>query len=108
MARNITFNYEGTDYTLEFNRKAIEQMERQGFNILELADKPMTMIPALFGGAFLMHHKFVKPERVEEIYASLGDKAELIQELGEMYRDAMNTLFDEVETSKKVSWKMNR
>jgi hypothetical protein len=50
MAKQITFEFEGKNYTLEFTRKSIETMERQGFVIGDIVDKPMLTLPALFAG----------------------------------------------------------
>jgi hypothetical protein len=68
MAKQIRFEYDGKEYTLEFTRKSIETMERQGFVASDMVDKPMTTLPALFAGAFLAHHRYIKKELVDEIY----------------------------------------
>lgn len=52
MAQQITFTYKGKDYVLEFTRRTIAEMERQGFEVEALTNKPITMIPALFQGSF--------------------------------------------------------
>lgn len=95
MAKQIKINYEGTEYTLEYTRKSIETMERQGFNINRIVDAPMTTLPKLFSGAFLAHHKFVKQEVVDEIYAQLGDKEGLINKLSEMYNEPIQSLLED-------------
>jgi len=69
MAKQIIFEFEGKEYVLEFTRKSIETMERQGFVASDIVDKPMTTLPALFAGAFLAHHRYVKKELVDEIYS---------------------------------------
>jgi len=74
MAKQIRFEYDGKEYTLEFTRKSIETMERQGFIASDIADKPMTTLPALFAGAFLAHHRYVKKELVDEIYSKMTNK----------------------------------
>ncbi|MCM1545286.1 MAG: DUF5055 domain-containing protein, partial [Ruminococcus sp.] len=68
MAKTIKFKgSDGKEYLLEFTRKSVKTMERQGFRIDEIDSKPMTVLPALFAGAFLAHHKFVKPAVSDEI-----------------------------------------
>ena len=62
MAKTINFTYEGKDYTLEFTRRTIRQMEDEGFVARNIDDRPMTLLPALFAGAFKAHHRFVKQE----------------------------------------------
>lgn len=106
MAKTIQFTYEGTDYTLEFTRRTVKQMEKSGFNVNEIGDKPMTMLPQFFAGAFLAHHPRVKDETVNAIYGRLPNKESLIEKLVEMYNDPLNALVDEPEDdSKKVEWR---
>lgn len=104
-AKQIIFPYNGKDYTLEFTRKSIESLERQGFKIADLNDKPMTTLPALFAGAFLAHHRYVKREVIDEIFVKLKGKQELIGKLAEMYNDPILTLIDEDEDDAgNVEW----
>lgn len=105
MAKQITFEFEGKDYTLEFTRKSIEQMERQGFVASDIETKPVTTLPALFAGAFLAHHRFVKRDVIDRIFEKLTNKQELIQKLAEMYNEPLLTLVDEPEDDKgNVNW----
>jgi len=78
MAKTINITFEDVTYTLEFTRKSIKTMESRGFKISEFSDKPVTMLPALFAGAFLAHHRFVKQDVIEEIFARLKNKEELL------------------------------
>ena len=59
MAKTINFNFEGEDYTLEFTRSSVATLEKQGFNIGDISDKPLTTLPTLFAGAFLAY-RFIK------------------------------------------------
>jgi len=95
MAKQISFEYDGKQYTLEFTRKSIEMMERQGFNINDITDKPMTTLPALFAGAFIAHHRFVKRDIIDEIYSKLTNKQELLQKLAEMYNEPLEALMED-------------
>ena len=99
MAKQLTINdpTTGVTYTLEYNRKSVEMMEKNGFVITELDSKPMIMIPALFAGAFLAHHRFVKRDMIDNIYARLNHKDELISALVEMYNEPLLSLLDEPE-----------
>lgn len=97
----------GKEYKLEYNRKAVQSMEQAyDFNIDEISSKPMTMIPLLFQGAFIMHHKTLSPEKIESIYEQIPGKDELIQALIEMYSDTFNTLLDDPKgaKSKNAAW----
>ena len=78
MAKQLTFTYDGKDYTLEFTRRTVAEMEKKGFIASDITDKPMTTLPALFAGAFLAHHRFVKEDIINDIYAKLTKKEYLI------------------------------
>jgi len=105
MAKQIRFEYDGKEYTLEFTRKSIETMERQGFIASDIADKPMTTLPALFAGAFLAHHRYVKKELVDEIYSKMTNKQDLLSKLAEMYNEPIQALMDEPEDAEgNVKW----
>lgn len=95
--KQINLTFEGTSYTLEFTRKAIEQMERSGFIVSEVADKPMTNLPTLFAGAFIANHKWVKKDMINKIFDTLKDKQGLIGKLVEMYNEPIEALFNESE-----------
>ena len=105
MAKKISLIHDGKEYTLEYTRKSIEIMERQGFNVNDISEKPMTTLPALFAGAFLAHHRFVKRDVIDKIYDSLPNKQDLISKLAEMYNEPIEALFEEPKESEgNVSW----
>ena len=95
--KQIKFTYKDQDYILEYTRRTIKAMESNGFNINDIDTKPMVTIPALFKGAFLSKHRFVKDELVDEIYKQISHKDELVEALMDMYADAIQSLFDEPE-----------
>lgn len=110
MAKQLTINdpVSGVTYTLEFTRKTIEFMEKNGFVAADMERKPMTLLPALFAGAFLAHHRFVKRDVIDAIYARLNHKDELIGALVEMYNEPLMALLDEPEQENdegNLSWK---
>ena len=110
MAKQLTINdpVSGVTYTLEFTRKTIELMEKNGFVAADMERKPMTLLPALFAGAFLAHHRFVKRDVIDAIYAKLNHKDELIGALVEMYNEPLMALLDEPERENdegNLSWK---
>jgi len=108
MAKQIRITYDGVDYTLEFTRKSIEIMERNGFVISEVFEKPMTLLPTLFAGAFLAHHRFVKRDVIDKIYDSLPNKQDLISKLAEMYNEPIVALLDEPEDEEgNAKWEAN-
>ena len=105
MSKQLNFKYNGTEYTLEFTRRTVEQMEREGFVAEDIKTKPVTMLPALFAGAFKAHHKWVKPEVIDEIYSKMTNKADLIGKLAEMYNEPIKALIDEPEkSSENLTW----
>lgn len=105
MAKTITIQYEGTEYTLEYTRKSIETMERQGFVVSDIEEKPMSTLPTLFAGAFLAHHRFVKRDVIDAIFAKIPNKGEFIGKLAEMYNEPLEALMDEPEESEgNLSW----
>jgi hypothetical protein len=96
-AKNIVLTYEDKKYTLEFNRKTIRAMERQGFVASKLEDMPMSMIMHLFSGAFMMHHRNITESEVDKIYESIRNKEDFLAKLSEMYSDPIVALMDEPE-----------
>ena len=57
---NITFEHNGKNYILEYSKQAVRTMENQGFSLDLIGEKPTIMIPLLFRGAFIMHHRNIK------------------------------------------------
>lgn len=105
MAKQLRFTYEGKDYTLEFTRRTVAEMEKKGFIASDITDKPMTTLPALFAGAFLAHHRFVKEDIINDIYSKLTKKEDLIGKLAEMYNEPILALVEEPEKAEgNLDW----
>lgn len=105
MAKQIIFTYDGTDYTLEFTRRTIKQMESEGFRPQKIDECPMTMLPALFAGAFKAHHRFTKQDVIDKIYKAMPNKDTLINKLADMYNEPIESLMDEPDdTVENVEW----
>lgn len=105
MAKQLHFTYDGKDYTLEFTRRTVAEMEKKGFIASDITEKPMTTLPALFAGAFLAHHRFVKSDIIDNIYSKLTKKEDLIGKLAEMYNEPILTLVEEPEEAKgNLDW----
>ena len=105
MAKQLVFTYKDKEYTLEFTRRTVTEMEKKGFIAAEVEQKPMSTLPALFEGAFLAHHRFEKKEVIDEIFSHMTQKDELIGKLAEMYNEPIMALVEEPEDSKgNVSW----
>lgn len=108
MNKTLCFSFDDKDYTLEFTRRTVQEMEKRGFVISEIENKPISLLPAMFAGAFLAHHRFVKQEVIDEIFSKLTDKETLINKLAEMYHDPFITLIEEPKDSPgNVEWTAN-
>lgn len=105
MAKQITFEFEGKPYTLEFNRRAIETLEQRGFVIENISTKPMTTLPLLFQSAFMAHHPGIKRALIDKIYDGLENKQGLLMMLAEMYNEPLEALMD--DEGKNVTWEKN-
>ena len=105
MNKQLRFTYQDKEYVLEYTRKSVEIMEKKGFVASDIESKPVTVLPALFAGAFLANHRFVKQEVIDEIYSKMTNKSELISKLAEMYNEPIMALVDEPEESAgNVDW----
>ena len=108
MAKQITFTHDGREYTLEFTRKSVAGMERQGFKAAELLEKPMIMLPILFAGAFRAHHQFLNQRVIDEIFNKITNKQELVSKLAEMYSEPLEAMLGEPEEEAgNVQWGAN-
>lgn len=106
--REIKITYEGMEYRLGFSRATVRSMERNGFNLDKVQDAPVTMIPLLFSGSFLLHHKRVKEEKINEIFNHIENKDDLVSTLAELYIEAVSTLMEDPDEgdSKKATWEV--
>ena len=110
MAKQLNFEYEGKEYTLEFTRESIKQMEREGFVASDVVNKPMNTLPKLFAGAFKAHHRFdAKQKKIDEIFEKFKNKQALVEKLAEMYSEPMETLMDDeaIDEGNAIPWEAN-
>nr|DAP92766.1 MAG TPA: protein of unknown function (DUF5055) [Caudoviricetes sp.] len=108
MAKTLEFTYKGKDYVLEYTRRSVQEMEKRGFVAADADTKPMTVLPMMFEGAFLAHHRFEKKEVIDEIFSKMSDKENLIAKLAEMYNEPIMTLLEEPsEKEGNVNWTVN-
>ena len=94
MGKHITITDPVTkkEYTLEYSRRSAQMMEAQGF-VADDADRmPMTMLPLLERGAFLMHHRTLPQATIDEILERVPDKEGLIEALIELYGETYISL----------------
>ena len=110
MAKQLNFEFEGKEYTLEFTRESIKQMEREGFVAGDIVNKPMNTLPKLFAGAFKAHHRFdTKQKKIDEIFELFKNKQALVEKLAEMYSEPMETLMDDeaIDQGNAIAWEAN-
>lgn len=107
MNKQIKLTYGGIDYILEFDRMSIKMLEAAGFNYNEFLDKPMTNIELAFTGAFLKNHPKTKQTTIDEIYANLKNRTDLIAAISSMINDCYDSLLlDPEETEGNVTWEV--
>ena len=105
MNKQLRFTYQNKEYVLEYTRKSVEAMEKKGFVASDIEKKPVTILPALFAGAFLANHRNEKPEVIDAIYSKMTNKQELIGKLAEMYNEPIMALVDEpTESEGNLDW----
>lgn len=106
MAKQINLEYKGRKYILEFNRKIVSRMEREGVYISKAGEAPASDIPILFQAAFAMHQR-VTTEMCDEIFEHITGKQKLIATLYEMAAETINTLLeDSPEDEGNATWEM--
>lgn len=104
-ATSISFDYNGTTYTMEFDRESIAQTEKMfDFSISDVRAGKVSAFEALFHGAFLKHHPNIKPATVELFMRKMPDKQELFKLLATMYSESINTLLEEPDEGEALTW----
>ena len=110
MGKQLNFEHKGKEYTLEYTRESVKQMEREGFKGEDIINKPMNTLPKLFAGAFKAHHKFdVKQKQIDEMFELFKNKQALVEKLAEMYAEPMEALMDDenIDEGNAIAWEAN-
>ena len=110
MGKQIIFEHNNKEYTLEYTRESVKQMEREGFVAEDIFKKPMLTLPKLFAGAFKAHHRFdTKQKQIDEIFELFKNKQALVEKLAEMYAEPIETLMDNegVDEGNAIAWEPN-
>ncbi len=103
---SVVIAYEGTDYTLEFNRKSADILEKNyDFSLENVSNGKYSSFADLFYCAFLMHHPRIKRATADKIMELTGSKEELFEVLVRMYTDAVSSLFETQDEEKALTWK---
>lgn len=110
MAKTLSFEFENKNYTLEYTRESVKQMEREGFKGDDIVNKPMLTLPKLFSGAFKAHHKFdAKQKDIDKMFELFKNKQALVEKLAEMYAEPFETLMDDdnIDEGNAIAWEAN-
>ena len=110
MGKQLNFEFENKEYTLEYTRESVKQMEREGFKGEDIINKPMLTLPKLFAGAFKAHHKFdAKQKDIDKMFELFKNKQALVEKLAEMYAEPMETLMDDdnIDEGNAIAWEAN-
>ena len=106
--RSISFTWNGTEYTLEYNRAAAEVLEKKfGVNIIKMVsgeEVRITDLPDMFRVALMMHHPNMKTETANTLYGLMADKDGLYVALAEMLAATVGDVFEEPDEGKAISW----
>ncbi len=98
------FEYNGTTYTMEFDRDTVRAAEAAfGFDVSNVTKPSTTNMENLFHASLLKHHPNIKPSTVDMLYAPQDDKVGLFQDLVAMYMETVGTLLVEADEGKAVS-----
>lgn len=109
MATKIKLPYEDTEYVLEFNRKTVQWMESEGFDMKALDNKVFTMIPLLIVGAFRMHNRKLEADFIiDKIWPAQNHRQELLTVLSEMYAETFNFLLGDEKDEGNVTWAVQK
>lgn len=116
----IEFNYNGTDYVLEYTAASLKKMEKNGVKFAKLDEMLFSAPEILFEGAFYANHPQVDKRLVREIYRSLkrtaDDEEVLYNDDGEEVdglKDVLGQMLEEAvrewtNRSGNSSWKVTR
>ncbi len=105
----IKIKHNDKEYLLEFNRNAIVKLERDGFNISQVEERPLSSILYLFNGAFIMHHPKATEKEIDEIFSNIPEdqRPALMQALITEYSKPIDTLFKPVgDNTGNVTWEV--
>lgn len=110
MAKKIAFTSEfnGKEYTLEFNRNIVIALEDRGLDINDISTKLVKNTTMLIRGAFDMHHKETKEKTRDAVYLALSHKGEFLKALVDCYNETAASLFgvNEEDSEGNPNWEV--
>lgn len=101
-ATKITFNYDGEDFVLEFDKASAQSTGRD----LSKADgEPIAVSEAMITGAFIKHHKNISKAKRLAIVDTIEDKAGFIEMLATLYAGVIEGTME--NENAKTSWEVS-
>lgn len=101
MGKQITFEHNGSTYTLEFNRAAMIALENDGVVLKKAEEMPITTIYKFFKAALVKHHPKMTEQMAQELFEEQGDLFELMSDLSDMFKDSAEKVG---EVKRKKNW----
>lgn len=106
LIKPVTFTWEGSEYTLDFNRASVKRAERDfDITVKTFAEQKMTVFDDVFYCALLTRQPNMKRSVSDRICWNMTNKAELYIRLYLLFANAVNTLYEEPDEGNAISWK---
>lgn len=106
LIKPVTFTWEGSEYTLDFNRASVKCAERDfDITVKTFAEQKMTVFDDVFYCALLTRQPNMKRSVSDRICWNMTNKAELYIRLYLLFANAVNTLYEEPDEGNAISWK---
>lgn len=101
--RKITFEHQGKEWTLEFDRKSFVVANKAGFTIDEVLDKPALQLEIIFRVGLQKHHPNTSERIINDLidaFAEEFDLQEFFNFVIEEYQSFMPTTQQGLEKKK--------
>lgn len=106
MEKTLRFKIDNEEYKLAFTRETVIATENMGFNIMNIAEKPVTSLTYLWRGAFLEYHGTLTYAEMDELLNKVKHKG-LLDALLDLYNAPIISLMDEENEKNAVEWTVN-
>jgi len=106
MEKTLRFKIEGKEYKLAFTRETVISTENMGFNLMNIAEKPVASLTYLWRGAFLEHHDTLTIAEVDALLGKVKHKG-LLDALLDLYNAPIIDLMDEENEKNAIEWTVN-
>lgn len=65
------------EYTLEYNRKAVERMEERGFNMGKIEEKIVTSVNLMVEGGLYKNHRNLVGQKLDDVVEAITNEYDL-------------------------------